>query len=282
MTTLEQYEEQACELTALKTKPRRNNEQIALDLEYKNELLSKQLAQFQDLPLEIKSKQIEIDEVRSALKVRENTIDALARDLETCILQSEKLIVEVQDERIANKNLLTEISNLQQNLEDLTENNKDLSKQRQVTEHQNDRIIELENTLDEKQKELELFVQQLSLLREESAKQIMRIKGRAETHRNSMQLQIGGLEKELAHARAALKAAAKDRDDTRHRLKSEIMRLESKFNEAQMEVHHLRGNIDLLKRSYSGIVADLDDEERNGPEIDAVEQVIHTEKNLTE
>lgn len=282
MTTLERYEEQAYELTALKTKPRRNNEQIALDLEYKNELLSKQLAQFQDLPLEIKSKQIEIDEVRSALKVRENTIDALARDLETCILQSEKLIVEVQDERIANKNLLTEISNLQQNLEDLTENNKDLSKQRQVTEHQNDRIIELENTLDEKQKELELFVQQLSLLREESAKQIMRIKGRAETHRNSMQLQIGGLEKELAHARAALKAAAKDRDDTRHRLKSEIMRLESKFNEAQMEVHHLRGNIDLLKRSYSGIVADLDDEERNGPEIDAVEQVIHTEKNLTE
>lgn len=282
MTTLERYEEQACELTALKTKPRRNNEQIALDLEYKNELLSKQLAQFQDLPLEIKSKQIEIDEVRSALKVRENTIDALARDLETCILQSEKLIVEVQDERIANKNLLTEISNLQQNLEDLTENNKDLSKQRQVTEHQNDRIIELENTLDEKQKELELFEQQLSLLREESAKQIMRIKGRAETHRNSMQLQIGGLEKELAHARAALKAAAKDRDDTRHRLKSEIMRLESKFNEAQMEVHHLRGNIDLLKRSYSGIVADLDDEERNGPEIDTVEQVIHTEKNLTE
>lgn len=282
MTTLERYEEQACELTALKTKPRRNNEQIALDLEYKNELLSKQLAQFQDLPLEIKSKQIEIDEVRSALKVRENTIDALARDLETCILHSEKLIAEVQDERIANKNLLTEISNLQQNLEDLTENNKDLSKQRQVTEHQNDRIIELENTLDEKQKELELFVQQLSLLREESAKQIMRIKGRAETHRNSMQLQIGGLEKELAHARAALKAAAKDRDDTRHRLKSEIMRLESKFNEAQMEVHHLRGNIDLLKRSYSGIVADLDDEERNGPEIDTVEQVIHTEKNLTE
>lgn len=255
---------------------------MAHDLEFKNDLLSKQLSQLQDLPLEVKSKQIEIDEVRSALKVRENTIDALARDLETCILQSEKLTSELQDERTANKNLLTEISNLRQALEELTENNKGLSKQRQITERQNSKIIELEETIDQKQKELEMFEQQLSLLREESAKQILRIKERAEAHRNALQLQIGGLEKELAHARAALKSASKDRDDTRHRLKSEIMRLENKFNEAQLEVHHLRGNIDLLKRSYSSIAAALDDEEKNGPEMVTSEEVIRMEKKLSE
>lgn len=226
----------------------------------------------------MKSKQIEIDEVRSAIRVRENTIDALAGDLEACILQSEKLTVELREERTANKNLLTEISSLRQNLEELTQNNKDLSKQRQITERQNARIIELEDALDRKQKELDMFEQQMSLLRDESAKQILRIKERAETQRTSLQHQIGGLEKELAHARAALKAAAKDRDDTRNRLKSEIMRLESKFNEAQLEVQHLRGNIDLLKRSYSSIAAALEDEER--PED--VEEVVQTERNLSE
>lgn len=42
-------------------------------------------------------------------------------------------------------------------------------------------------------------------------------------------------------------------------MKLEVLRLERKFNEAQMEIRNLRGNIELLKCSYTSILDNYDD-----------------------
>lgn len=46
-------------------------------------------------------------------------------------------------------------------------------------------------------------------------------------------------------------------------MKLEVLRLEGKFNEAQLEIRNLRGNIELLKCSYSSIVGTYDDDDDN-------------------
>lgn len=211
MDTLQQFEDQSCEIKMLKGQL---NQQIDFQksqaLEIKNELMEREITQMNHLPVELKAKQVEIDEVRSALKIRDNTIDALAKDLEQCLMHSDKLKADIEMERVANKNLLTEVSTLQSHLDDKSKLFRELAHQREVTEKQNLRIIDLEESTQQ-------FEDQLKLLREESAKQIVRIKERAESQRGALQSQIGGLERELAHARAALKAAAKERDETRNR-----------------------------------------------------------------
>lgn len=258
---MERYEEIKCEVTELRNQPSRNIEANTSVLQNNNDLMTKELSKLQNLPIKVQTQEIELKNMQDAVRVRENTIEALASDLEKCIVQSEKLVVELHDERDANRKLLLQISNVKKELQDQVLSNKELMAERQVVEKQNMRIIQLEEALEAKQRDHQLFEQQLQLLREESAKQISRIKERAESQKGALQAQVGGLEKELAHSQAALKAAAKDRDDSRRYLKSEILKLESKFNEAQIEIRHLRSNIDLLKCSYSSIAEVLDDDE---------------------
>lgn len=258
---MERYEEIKCEVTELRNQPSRNIEANTSVLQNNNDLMTKELSKLQNLPIKVQSQEIELKNMQDAIRVRENTIEALASDLEKCIVQSEKMVAELHDERDANRKLLLQISNVKKELQDQVLSNKELMVERQVVEKQNMRIIQLEEALEAKQRDHQLFEQQLQLLREESAKQISRIKERAESQKGALQAQVGGLEKELAHSQAALKAAAKDRDDSRRYLKSEILKLESKFNEAQIEIRHLRSNIDLLKCSYSSIAEVLDDDE---------------------
>lgn len=44
-------------------------------------------------------------------------------------------------------------------------------------------------------------------------------------------------------------------------MKLEVLRLENKFNETQLEIRNLRSNIELLKCSYSTIIKTYDEEE---------------------
>lgn len=268
LEALERCEDQQCEISALRTQVNRYTEQQAsLNLEYRNELLSKELNKLQHLPMEIRAKEIELDEIRSALKIRDNTIDALAKDLEQCLTHSESQTIEIENERVANRNLLTEISKLRQQIDEQVEVNKELIQQRLVTERQNIRIQELEESLDGERRTIRDYENQVQLLREESAKQILRIKERTETQRSALQAQVAGLEKELAHARAAVKGASRERDETRARMRAEVMRLEGKFNEAQLEIKNLRSNIDFLKHSYSSIIGTFDDDETSEVEL---------------
>lgn len=48
-------------------------------------------------------------------------------------------------------------------------------------------------------------------------------------------------------------------------MKMEVLRLEGKFNEAQLEIQNLRSNIDLLKYSYSNLCDNDCDEDDNNP-----------------
>lgn len=218
LDTLQKSEDQSCEITDLNSQISRLSDlQNANALEMRNELMQRELSQMQHLPVELKAKQVELDESRNALKIRDNTIDALAKDLELCLIHSEKLNAELDTERVANKNLLAEINNLQNELDDKGKQKHELFHQKEIAEKQNLRIIELEECIERNKILTQTFEDQLQLLREESAKQIVRIKERAETQRVALQAQISGLERELAHARAALKAAGKERDDTRSR-----------------------------------------------------------------
>lgn len=219
LEALQRCEDFSIEVLGLKTQLNRQMDtQSAAALELKSELMQREISQMQHMPVELKAKQVELDELRSTLKVREQTIDALANDLEQCLSHSENLKVDIENERVANKNLLTLISSLEGSLKEHESKAKEILQQRQVTEKQNSRIIELEECLERNRTLNKQFETQLLLLREESSKQILRIKERAETQRSALNAQIGGLERELAHSRAALKATCKEKDETRSRL----------------------------------------------------------------
>lgn len=218
MDALQKSEDQSCEISALKNQLAHLSDlQSANSLEMRNELMQKELAQMQNLPIELKAKQLELDETKNALKVRDNTIDALAKDLEQCLIHSEKLSSEIENERVANKKILMEIANLKTEIDKNLKEKQELVRQTEINEKQNTQIRQLEECIERNNILSQTFENQLQLLRAESAKQIVRIKERAETQRTALQSQISGLEKELAHARAALKALGKERDDTRSR-----------------------------------------------------------------
>lgn len=66
---------------------------------------------------------------------------------------------------------------------------------------------------DEKLNEVTQLSTQLSTVREEAARQVVKTKERCETVRKLMLGQISTLEKQLAESRAASNAASKERDE---------------------------------------------------------------------
>lgn len=215
MITLEKSEDYLIEISTLKKeiaqvsdlqRTRSNREQT------QNEAL-----QMHQLPVQMKAKQVELEEAHNALKLRENTIDALAKDLEQCLINSEALANDLEAERVANRNLLDKISDLQSQVDDEKKLRKEIVQQKEMSDNQSNKIIELEDCLERNRNQSETFQEQLKMLHEESAKQILRIKDRTEAQRTALQAHITGLEKELAHVRAIFKAACKERDDTKTR-----------------------------------------------------------------
>nr|XP_014278239.1 outer dense fiber protein 2 [Halyomorpha halys] len=99
---------------------------------------------------------------------------------------------------------------------------------------------------------------QLETLREESARQVSRIKDRYENMRKTLQGQIFELENQLAATRASAKAAQKDRDDIRQKMQAQIIQLNQNFDQAQMRIRSLQSHVNYLKTSYTSIFCPAD------------------------
>lgn len=67
--------------------------------------------------------------------------------------------------------------------------------------------------LEEKGHEVQLLLNQLETLREESARQVSRLKDRNNTIRKCLQAQVAEMEGELAMCRAETSCANKERDE---------------------------------------------------------------------
>lgn len=67
--------------------------------------------------------------------------------------------------------------------------------------------------LEEKSHELLQMISQLETLREESARQVARVKERSEMVRKCMQAQIAEMERDVAQCRAASAFANRERDE---------------------------------------------------------------------
>lgn len=92
----------------------------------------------------------------------------------------------------------------------------------------------------EKLHEIAQLETQLENVREESARQVARIKDRCEIVRKSTQNQVNDLERQLAQTKASAKAAEKDRDDIRQKMQAQIRNLNENFEDAQMRIRNLQ------------------------------------------
>lgn len=116
-----------------------------------------------------------------------------------------------------------------------------------------DRNENLKKCLDEKSHEIAQLSASLEQIREDSARQITRIKERSETVKNNLQGQIYEIEKELTQCRANACAVQKDRDEIRQKMQTQINNLNESFQQAQGRIKLLQGHVNFLKDSCTNI-----------------------------
>ena len=87
--------------------------------------------------------------------------------------------------------------------------------------------------------------------------------------KRSFQTQIHGLEQELIQLRLNLSSLHKERDEMKLRLQNEIIKMEQKFSDAQVEIQNLRSHVDILKSSYATIIEDLDGDDDSKSDVES-------------
>ncbi|KAG8316102.1 hypothetical protein J6590_058070 [Homalodisca vitripennis] len=111
--------------------------------------------------------------------------------------------------------------------------------------------------LEEKSHELLQMTQQLETLREESARQVARVKERSEMIRKCLQAQIGEMEREVATCRAATAFANRERDEIRSKLQMEVCLLSENFRDSQNRIVQLQQHVNYLSASHPTALIDL-------------------------
>ena len=82
-----------------------------LHLQMANDRLKEQLKEVSHLPFILETKQLELDEIQSKLKLSEKTIAALSSDLEACIVKCELMQKDIENERELSTKLRREKEN---------------------------------------------------------------------------------------------------------------------------------------------------------------------------
>ncbi|XP_076272335.1 uncharacterized protein LOC143203901 isoform X2 [Rhynchophorus ferrugineus] len=257
LEAIQTVEEQKRQIDMMRMENSRVSEQVNLEiLRVKNQFQEK-LQELAPLPDILKATQLKLQEAQQMHLLAERNNEALARELQTYKDKLKEITDEMalaDDDKASGANeketLTKRVKELEEQLNECKSANDELKIER---DKHKETAEEKERLADERQHQIVQLETQLEDVREDAARQVARIKDRCEIVRKSMQNQINDLERQLARAGAAAKAAERDRDDVRQKMQAQIRNLNENFEDAQMRIRNLQGHVNFLKTSYCTI-----------------------------
>lgn len=249
----QQVEEQKRQMDLMELENSRIGEQVNLEIQRVKNQFQEKLQELTPLPDILKATQLKLQEAQQMHLMAERNNEALLREIQNL---RDKAVMAVEQME-ANKSGLGNLDAERQSLQDANEEmerhaqllqaeNDDL---RREMDRMHDEVEDAEKRAQEKLHEIAQLSAEVENVRDESARQVARVKDRCETVRRSMQNQICDLEKQLAQSRAQAKSAQRDRDDIRQKMQSQITNLNDNFEDAQMRIRTLQGHVNFLKSS---------------------------------
>ncbi|XP_030766012.1 myosin-11 [Sitophilus oryzae] len=254
LQAIQTVEEQNRQIDIMRLESNRVSEQVNLEIIRVKNQFQEKLQELAPLPDVLKATQLKLQEAQQMHLLAERNNEAQSRELQT---YKDKLQAIMDDMALANsdkqngagekESLMAQVKRLEEELQQSKDENDelkiDLDRQKEVAD-ENERLAS------SRQHEIVQLETQLETVREESARQVARIKDRCEIVRKSMQNQISDMERQLARAAAMAKAAERDRDDVRQKMQAQIRNLNENFEDAQMRIRNLQGHVNFLKNSY--------------------------------
>lgn len=256
----QQVEEQKRQIDLMEIENTRVNEQVNLEIQRVKNQFQEKLQELTPLPDILKTTQLKLHDAQQMHLMAEKNNESLSQELQMykdkCAQIATQLDNALASSQLGNdeRTLMNKtVQELKQRVEELLDENTRKSTDLMRAE---ETIINLEKQCELQSHEIAQLNAQLECVREESARQVARIKERCETVRRSMQSQISDMERQLAQSRALARAAQKDRDEIRQKMQAQINNLSENFEDAQGRIRNLQSHVNYLKHSYPSVFAD--------------------------
>ncbi|XP_044757382.1 tropomyosin beta chain-like [Coccinella septempunctata] len=253
----QEVEEQRRQIDLMEIENNRVNEQVNLEIQRVKNQFQEKLQELIPLPDILKQTQLKLQDAQQMHLLAERNNEALTRELQVYRDKATALANEMEAVRSDQQmgadektNLSKRIDDLEKRCGELLDENIRLQTELSRAEDQSDKY---QSQSEAQLHEIAQLMAQTENVREESARQVARIKDRCETVRRSMQTQISDLERQVAQSRALARSAEKDRDDIRQKMQAQINNLNDNFEQAQIRIRSLQEHVNYLKHSYSSV-----------------------------
>lgn len=257
MEAQQTVEEQRRQIDMMDLESGRIAEQVNLEIQRVKNQFQEKLQELEPLPDILKTTQLKLQDAQQMHLLAERNNEALAKELETYKDKVKQMVEELdkyQTDQLMGDgqkdNLQGQLNELQQKIEELEAEIKRLTDECQK---QQDIASENERIAETRLHQITQLQAQMESVREESGRQVARIKDRCETVRRALQNDINDLERQLAQSRAAAKAAQKDRDEIRQKMQAQISNLYENFEDAQMRIRNLQAHVNFLNTSGGNV-----------------------------
>lgn len=249
----QEAEEQRRQIDFLEMEASRVNEQVNLEIKRVKCQFQEKLQELMPLPELLQNTQLKLQELQQMHLLAERNNESLTKELQMYKSKMIEIADQMnqarsdqelgQNEKVSLSDKLDQLESINKQLEDEIV---DLTNKLNTA---NEKLEDTEMSLQTKTHEIVQLESQLESVREESARQVARNKERCETVRRSMKIEISDLERQLVQSRAQAHSIQKDRDEIRQKMQTQISSLHEDFEDAQMRIRTLQGNVNFLKGS---------------------------------
>ncbi|XP_014364769.2 early endosome antigen 1 [Papilio machaon] len=251
-------EEQKRQMDMMDMDNTRISEQINLEIQKVKLKFQEKLQELAPIPDLLKATQMKLKDAQQSQAIAEHNAEQLARELNCArekvhvllhntIKPPEKAPEKGTDEK--------QIALLQQRISQLTETNISLKSEIERLKanviRMEEAVLAHEKRLHEKMHECAQLGGELDRYRDEAARALQRANERTETVRKCMQTTVAELERQLAASRANVKNAEKEREEVQCRMQCQIKRLNENFEQAQLRILGLQGQVQALRHTAS-------------------------------
>ncbi|XP_063238445.1 outer dense fiber protein 2-like [Bacillus rossius redtenbacheri] len=211
------------------------------------------MAHLPDLIGTLQRKEREADQARVLAEAR---CKELLRELQDVSARSDALARQLQETSSGSQLGQDHRSALQARAETLDVRCEGLSREntslREKVQSQQMELDKLCKAVEERDMHALQLREQLQLAQEGCARSLSRAKDNAERQRATLLEQMHDLERQLAHTRAAVCMAHKERDDMRAQMNNQVRELTDSFQQAQTRIHSLQSQVNMMKSYYDG------------------------------
>ncbi|KAJ8738070.1 hypothetical protein PYW08_000665 [Mythimna loreyi] len=250
-------EEQRRQMDMMDMDNSRISEQINLEIQKVKIKFQEKLQELAPIPDLLKATQMRLKDAQQAQALAEHNSEQLAREL-NCAREKVHILLHNSLKQPEKQEKVTDDKQaqlLQQRIAQLTETNMALKAEIERLKanviHMEESVLANEKRLQEKMHECAQIGGELDRARDEAARALQRANERTETIRKCMQTTIAEMERQLAASRAQVKTAEKDREELQCRMQCQIRRLNDNFEQAQLRIIGLQGQVDTLRRTVS-------------------------------